>query len=712
MGAALPLDDFSWPLSSVAEGIELLARRAGLNPAPSEPERAPEALSLAEFQEFSRFVSWSSERLGIEAEAVNVTVASVEPLLLGGGPAMLQYVDDSGPRLLFLAGSRHGRARLLCPDLKVRSCPLGVVRDALCAAHEAELLPEINSLLEIARVSSRRAERVRVLIARERLGEQRIAGGWMLRLPPTSDFWQQLCEVRAPRRLAAMIGLSALTVIFELAGWSVIGAAALDGRLDFGWLTAWALLVMSMVPLQLLAGWIDATLALDVSRLIKTRLLLGALNHDLEAVRRQGAGQLLGRVMESQAFESLALNFGLGSLVALVELAVAAWVLSRGAAAFLHVGLLTIWVAVALVLSTRYFERLRAWTRKRLDMTHVLVERMVGHRTTLAQESPERRDLEEDQSMKEYLHSSTLLDRAATPFLAGVPNGWMLLSLAVLAPVFVAGSATPAGLAISLGGILMASRALTSIAAGLSSAAGAFVAWQQIGPLFTAGARPSTRTPFVSASTVGAQAAGNGTAVLDADNLSFRYQPQGASVLTRASLTIRHGDRLLIEGASGGGKSTLASLMVGLRTPDSGLLLLNGLDRFTLGGSWHRFATEAPQFHENHMLSGTLGFNLLMGRNWPASDEELQEATDLCEDLGLGPLLRRMPSGLMQTVGETGWQLSHGERSRVFLARALLQDAQLTVLDESFAALDPESLEACLGSVMRRARTLAVIAHP
>lgn len=61
---------------------------------------------------------------------------------------------------------------------------------------------------------------------------------------------------------------------------------------------------------------------------------------------------------------------------------------------------------------------------------------------------------------------------------------------------------------------------------------------------------------------------------------------------------------------------------------------------------------------------------------------------------------------------ETGWQLSHGERSRIFLARALLQDAQLTVLDESFAALDPETLKLCLDCVFRRARTLVVIAHP
>ena len=63
-----------------------------------------------------------------------------------------------------------------------------------------------------------------------------------------------------------------------------------------------------------------------------------------------------------------------------------------------------------------------------------------------------------------------------------------------------------------------------------------------------------------------------------------------------------------------------------------------------------------------------------------------------CRALGLGPLLDRMPGGIYQMVGETGWQLSHGEKSRLYIARALLQSADLTILDESFAALDPENV--------------------
>lgn len=101
-----------------------------------------------------------------------------------------------------------------------------------------------------------------------------------------------------------------------------------------------------------------------------------------------------------------------------------------------------------------------------------------------------------------------------------------------------------------------------------------------------------------------------------------------------------------------------------------------------------------------------------MGRRWPPQIEDLQKAEVICRELGLGELLDRMPAGFLQQVGETGWQLSHGERSRLYIARALLQGAEIIVLDESFAAMDPETLRLALQCVLRRASTLLVIAHP
>ena len=142
-------------------------------------------------------------------------------------------------------------------------------------------------------------------------------------------------------------------------------------------------------------------------------------------------------------------------------------------------------------------------------------------------------------------------------------------------------------------------------------------------------------------------------------------------------------------------------------------LLLHGLDAHTLGNeTWRRRVVAAPQFHDNHVLTGTFAFNLLCGRRWPPRPEDLQEAEALCRELGLGELLDRMPAGLLQMVGETGWQLSHGEQNRLYMARALLQQAEVVVLDESFAALDPVNLRRAWQCVQRRAPTLLVIAHP
>lgn len=153
--------------------------------------------------------------------------------------------------------------------------------------------------------------------------------------------------------------------------------------------------------------------------------------------------------------------------------------------------------------------------------------------------------------------------------------------------------------------------------------------------------------------------------------------------------------------------------MIGLRQPESGLLLLDGLDRQTLGADgWRQRVAAAPQFHENHVLTETFAFNLLMGRRWPPHPEDIRQAETICHELGLGELLERMPAGLLQMAGETGWQLSHGERSRLYLARALLQGADLIILDESFAALDPENLQRALRCVLNQARTLLVIAPP
>jgi ATP-binding cassette subfamily B protein len=705
--------DLSWPLSRLGEGIQELARLADLNNRIPDHLTAPEPLEQQDIADLGRWIEWASDRLALEAEPIETSVSQVGQLLRNVGPAVLQIKSDQEIQFLFLLKLKFGRLQLIGPDLRIHRCPVETLRTALCGPYEVPISDEIDRLLLLADVPKQRWPQVRAVMLQERLASQPIAGCWILRLPPTTGFGRQLRQAHLPRRVVRMVAVFILIYGLEIVGWSLIGEAALNGRLDFGWLSAWALLVLSLIPLHLLGGWLDATFALDIGRILKKRLLAGALRMDLESVKHQGAGQLLGRVMESQALESLALNGGFAVFIAVIELVFAGWILANGAGGQLHLLLLLTWLVLTIGLSGRYFQRLRQWTLMRLDMTQELVERMVGHRTCLAQEPTNRRDTHEDQTIQAYLNTSKALDYSVVPIIGGLARGWLIVGLIGLAPAFIVGTSSPTGLAISLGGILLANRALAGVAGGLAALARAGIAWTQVSALFySADKKPSKESFLSSAQITGTDSDDATTKLIAANDLVFRYQPQGDPVLRGVDLAIYQGERILLEGSSGGGKSTLASLLVGLRTPDSGLLLLNGLDRHTLGESWHRLATEAPQFHENHILTGTLAFNLLMGRNWPASQEELHEAEELCEELGLGDLLERMPSGMMQMVGETGWQLSHGERSRIFLGRALLQNAQLTILDESFAALDPETLEKCLNCAFKRAQTLLVIAHP
>jgi ATP-binding cassette, subfamily B, bacterial len=686
-----------WPLVRLGEAVDELSRQSGLRQIGlQEPLIVPPAFEQGDGTDVSGWLDWASERLGIEAVALDVAVPDLDLMVRGGGPAIILHRRERRLGFLVLLGPRNDMPSLLAPDLKRRRIYGGTLVAALCQRFEAPMIPEINRILDAAGVEDARYDTVRAALLRERLAVERVGNIWLFRLPASAGFWPQMKSAGVPRKMGIVLVVFALLYVLEIAGWGLIGSAALGGRLDLGWLAAWVLLIITMIPWRVLGAWFEAAFALDTGRILKSRLLAGALAMAPDRVKREGVGHLISRVMESQALESLVLNGGIAVVVAVMELGFAAWILSNGAAATLHVLLLLVWSALTVGLGWRYHRRLWTWSTQRLDMTHDLIEAMVGHRTRLAQEPPDRRDATEDSVLQSYLGASKSMDQSGVFVLSGLPSGWMVVALFGLLPGFTSGAApTATAMAISLGGMLVAQRAFGAISGGLASLSRARFAWSQVSDLFNAGRQEVPTRPFLSAG------AGASARLIDAQGLNFSYAGSDDRVIAGTDLIINRGDQILLEGPS-----------AGLQQPDSGLLLLNGLDRHTLGDDWHRIATASPQFHENHILSGTIAFNLLMGRVWPAPDEDLEEAEALCLELGLGDLLARMPGGINQRVGETGWQLSHGERSRIFLARALLQGAALTVMDESFAALDPETLEMCLATAQRRSETLVVIAHP
>jgi ATP-binding cassette subfamily B protein len=679
-----------WPSSRLGEVLAAFATERTTVPPP--PKFSPEWLVAA------------SESLGLEAQAVEIPYADLDRHLPAIGPALLRVPSENGPEFLALLPGK--RLRALAPDLSRHPLSPSTVGAALTAAMETPLIPEIGQLLDRTQVSpSKRPAALRAIL-RERLSEKRIGGIWLLRLPPSADFRLQLKQAGVFRRLAALAAAHAVQYILWILAWWVVGSNVINQRADSGWLVVWALLLLTLIPFRVLITWLQGLIAIGVGARLKQRLFFGALRLQPDSIRHQGAGQLLGRVLESEAVEALALSGGFLALVAVIELVVSLFVLAAGAGGLLQSGLLLAWLAATGANAWVYFKRNRSWTEVRLRMTHALVESMVGHRTRLAQLPPDRWHEGEDEELESYLKSSKTMDRSTAALLAIAPRGWLVLGLLGLAPAFVSGTASTARVAIAAGGMLLAYRALRRFASGAWQLAGAAVAWERVGVLYRAATHPEA----IGSPEVVAQETGPG--VVEARDLVFSYSSNSKPVLRGCALHISPGDRWLLDGPSGGGKSTLVSLLIGLRQPDSGHLHIDGFDRSTLGAeAWRKRIAAAPQFHENHVLAETFAFNLLMGRRGTPGPKDLPEAETICRELGLGDLLDRMPAGMLQMVGETGWQLSHGERSRLYIARALLQDPGVIVLDESFAALDPENLQRVLETVARRARALVVIAH-
>jgi ATP-binding cassette subfamily B protein len=698
----------SWPRSKAAEATLALARAAGLPVARRGASGSAAAPSAPDDLEIERVAA----RLGLEAEPVGAAYTDIEAMLAAAGPALIRLGDE----LVALVFARGSSLVVVGPDGTVDRIHASELRDALCAETEAKRGPEVDGVLDMARVAPRRRPRARKALLRERLAGWRIEAGFILRPASAATASAHFRWSRVYRRASALALAHTIEYALGILGWWLVGKGALEGRLDRGWLVAWGLVLFSQVPFRLLSTWSQGLVGVQAGSLLKQRLLAGATQLAPDEIRTQGAGQLLGRILESEAVESLAVNAGLVGMISALELVFAGVVLGFGAGGLVHVSLLGAATAATVVLGWRTFLRREAWTRARLSMTHDLVERMTGHRTRQAQQPPEQWHDGEDEPLDRYTGIARRMDDHAVRLIAVVPRGWVLLCLLGLAPAFVAGSASTASLAVALGGVFLAYRALRKLVMGVSSLAGALIAWRQIAPIFHAASLAQPALADVpSGSPPGPDSAEEKAPrpILEASEIVFRYRDRGDAVLRGCSLRISQGDRLLLEGGSGGGKSTFGAILAGLRQPESGLLLLRGFDHKTLGlDRWRRRVVAAPQFHDNHVFSSTFAFNLLMGRAWPPSAKDLALAEQVCRELDLGPLLERMPAGLQQMVGETGWQLSHGEKSRLFVARAILQEGDVMVLDESFAALDPHTLLRSLACVRARANALLVIAHP
>lgn len=199
----------------------------------------------------------------------------------------------------------------------------------------------------------------------------------------------------------------------------------------------------------------------------------------------------------------------------------------------------------------------------------------------------------------------------------------------------------------------------------------------------------------------------HGAPEITCKSVSFRYGGQRGGVQD-INLTLEAGSLTALVGASGSGKSTLARLVLGLAQPEAGRISVNGVDLQQLDQQdWRQRLAWVPQ--QPFFGNASIRENLMMGslQTDPAVIQQVLEA------VALGAVIAALPQGLETMLGDRGAGLSGGELRRLALARVLLRDAGLVVLDEPTAGLDAENERLVLDTVQRLAvgRTMLVISH-
>ena len=191
------------------------------------------------------------------------------------------------------------------------------------------------------------------------------------------------------------------------------------------------------------------------------------------------------------------------------------------------------------------------------------------------------------------------------------------------------------------------------------------------------------------------------------ENVTFRYDTD--TVLKNVSFTLPAGKTTALVGPSGAGKSTIFGLLERFYDPESGRVTLGGVDAKEFHkSSWRQAIGYVPQ--SSPLFSGTIRSNMTYGLDRTFTDEELARAA---KDANIYEFILSCDNGFDTDVGERGCKLSGGQRQRIAIARALLKDPQILLMDEATSSLDPEARSEVEKAMerLKEGRTTVIVAH-
>lgn len=192
------------------------------------------------------------------------------------------------------------------------------------------------------------------------------------------------------------------------------------------------------------------------------------------------------------------------------------------------------------------------------------------------------------------------------------------------------------------------------------------------------------------------------------DNVTFRYPGSSVAALDGASFTIEAGSVVGIVGRSGSGKTTLAKLIQGLYPAQEGVIRFDGVDAREIDLS-HLRRQVGVVLQENFLFRGTVRENLVMTK----PDATFDEVVAAAQAAGADEFIERLPQGYDTFLEENASNLSGGQKQRLSIARSLIAQPRVLILDEAASALDPESEAIFINNLAKIAvgRTVVMISH-